>query len=170
MEDTRKTKNLIMATLCLIICLMSVAYAMLANDVVSKSKDKSNIKGPYWNIGILDITEKEKVGNAYSKTPPTNTTTNAFFHAHFVNPGDSITYTVTIKNAGLLDAKLNGIYYMTDYNPNIRYELIGIKVGEKLKVRDEKKVDIKITYNNNYPNIVKMSRDLTVVFDYVQDA
>ena len=169
MGDTRKTKNLIMATLCVIICIMSVAYAMLANNVVSRNKDKSNVKGPYWNIGILDIKEKEKIGSAYSKTPPTNTTTNAYFHAHFVNPGDSITYTVTIKNAGLLDAKLNGIYYLTDYNPNITYELIGIKVGDKLKVREEKKVDIRITFNNTSTKILKRSRDLTVVFDYIQD-
>ena len=169
MEDSRKIKNLIMAILCVIICMMSVAYAMLAGDVITKDKDSKDKHIQYWNVGILDIKEKTKIGSAYSKEMPTNTTRSAYFHAHFVSPGDSITYTVTIKNAGLLDAKLAGIYYITDYNPNITYELIGIKVGEKLKVGAEKKVDIKITFNQYSTNILKTYRDLTVIFDYVQD-
>ena len=169
MDYTKKTKNLIMAILCVIICMMSVAYAMLANDVISKDKEVENKKGPYWNVGILSITEDSKEGKAYSKTPPFNTTTYAHFHAHFVQPGDSITYKIIIKNAGWINARLNGIFYVTDYNPNIIYELIGIKVGDKLKVGDEKEVYLKITFNKNSTKIIKTYRDLTVVFDYVQD-
>lgn len=170
-ENSRRFKNIIMITLCLIICGMSIAYAMLANDVLVKNKERytGNNDTRLWNVGIVSIKEYEKDGNAYSVSAPTNNTISATFNVGLTSPGDSMTYAVKVKNAGRINAKVQSIYISTDYNPNISYRVTNLRVGDKLHVGDEKDIYVKVSFNKYPEKIIKDTKSITIIFNYVQD-
>ena len=217
MQNTKRIKNTMMFILCIIVCIMSIAYAVLATNLVSlkenkKISDDSNIpnnsdksnnsngsrgsKGSnksngsnnsrnsnysrngnipnssnnlYWKVGILDITEAGIVGEAKSITPPTNTSSTATFNVSLKKPGDSMTYKVTVRNSGQLNAKVHSVYAVTTGTKDIEYKLSGIKAGDKLAVGKEDELYIKITCKNIGSSNENKSRNITVIMNYIQD-
>ena len=168
MQNTKRIKNMMMFTLCVIVCIMSIAYALLATNLVS-AKHKETSNNLYWNVGIIDISEAGIVGEAKSLTPPTNTTTNAAFNVYLKKPGDSITYKVTVRNGGQLNAKVHSIYAITTGNIGIEYKLSGINLGDKLAIGKEDELYIKITYKSGSATNNNKSRNITVIINYIQD-
>ena len=205
MQNTKRIKNTMMFILCIIVCIMSIAYAVLATNLVSlkenkKISDDSNIPNNsdnsnnsngsnnsrnsnysrngnipnssnnlYWKVGILDITEAGIVGEAKSITPPTNTSSTATFNVSLKKPGDSMTYKVTVRNSGQLNAKVHSVYAVTTGTKDIEYKLSGIKVGDKLAVGKEDELYIKITCKNIGSSNENKSRNITVIMNYIQD-
>lgn len=60
-----------------------------------------------WDIKITDISEASRTGKADPGTPTISTSgVSASFEANLWMPGDSITYNITVKNNGNIDAAL----------------------------------------------------------------
>lgn len=166
MEDKKRVKTILMITLCLIVCIMSVAYARLATDLFIRGRSTASA---VWDVRITDIQEKEKVGSAVSKSAPTHTYTTATFSAGLYQPGDSISYDVNVKNNGTLNAEVTDIEVFTSNNDLIVYKVTGINVGDRLNVGASATLNVKVTFDPNVtvlPN-ADTNKDITVVLHYV---
>lgn len=161
----KNKKNIVMVILCILVCIMSVAYAMLATNLVIKGKATID---SVWEVGIVDITEKDKIGKATSKTTPTYTSTTATFDVSLIQPGDSISYDVKIKNFGTLNAIVDSINILTDTNETIIYEVSGVKENDRLDAGKETTLTVKVTFDENATQILNKNKNITIVINYAQ--
>lgn len=168
-------KNFIIAGLLTIILLMVVVYAAFATQL--------NIKGnalisSTWNIQITDISVKEKSDSAEDDDKVTSYNNEngltAIFKANLSTPGDSITYDVTIKNLGTLDAILEKITTSTQTESDvITFDVSGIKKDDILKSQETTHLFVKITFKDiaeGQGQPTTTASDLKVILDYVQYA
>ena len=161
-------KKIVIGTLCALIMVMTVGYALLAQtlSITGSASITSN-----WQVEITNITEKEKSTGA--TTNNTNyTATTASFNTSLTSPGDYALYEVTVTNKGTLDAVLSAKPTVTTGNNEaIQYELEGIKKGDKiLKNNQTDTFTIKVTYNpstTTQPN--NLTSNIEVTLNYEQD-
>ena len=100
----RKKRNIIICALCCLLVFMGIGYAILSQTL--NISGTANMKGT-WDIKITDISEASRTGRADPGTPTISTNgVSASFEANLWMPGDSITYNVTVKNNGNIDAAL----------------------------------------------------------------
>ena len=167
--------NFIIAGLLTIILLMVVVYAAFATQL--------NIKGnalisSTWNVQVTDIAVKEKIGSAEDDEKVTSYNNEngltAIFKADLSTPGDSITYDVTIKNLGTLDAILEKITTSTQTESDvITFDVSGIKKDDILKSQETTHLFVKITFKDiaeGQGQPTTTASDLKVILDYVQYA
>ena len=160
-------KKIIMVVLSVLVCIMAVGYAVLAQQL--------NITGTTsidstWKVEITNIGEKEVVGKAVSKVTPSYTSTTANFNVGLTQPGDSITYDVEISNLGTLKAKVDSININLDENDAIKYTTSGVSNGDKLGVGEKATLTIKVEYDSNVTSQPSVTtKDITVTINYVQD-
>ena len=103
MKD-RKKRNIIIGSLCCLLVFMGIGYAILSQTL--NISGIANMKGT-WDIKITDISEASRTGKADPGTPTISTSgVSASFEANLWMPGDSITYNITVKNNGNIDAAL----------------------------------------------------------------
>ena len=92
--------------------LISFGYVSIKNDVTSIMNSGSNKKvvekKQDIDIEITGIKTTEVNGTA-SGEEPTYTKTSATFESNLIQKGDSIVYTVTIKNNGTVNANLSDV-------------------------------------------------------------
>lgn len=163
-----KKNHIIIMALVGIIFVMSLAFAAFSSLLTingTATVDNS------WNVEIINIISKNKIGSASNNGEPVYTKTSATFKTTLVSPGDSMTYDVTIKNKGTIDAKLSKITLTDSNNPAIIFETSGIEEGDVLKVGEETIFTVVVKYNNNIssqPDVLNAS--LTVKLDYVQNS
>ncbi|MBR2708568.1 MAG: hypothetical protein IKE90_03965 [Bacilli bacterium] len=163
-----KKNHIIIMTLIGIIFIMSLAFAAFSSLLTingNASIDNS------WNVEITNIVSKNKIGNASNNGEPVYTKTSATFKTVLISPGDSMTYDVTIKNKGTVDAKLKKITLTNSNNPAIIFETSGIKENDVLKVNEEQIFTVKVKYNDeitSQPEVLNAS--LTVKLDYIQNS
>ena len=100
----RKKRNIIIGALCCLLVFMGIGYAVLSQTL--NISGTANMKGT-WDIKITDISEASRTGKADPGTPTISTSgVSASFEANLWMPGDSITYNITVKNNGNIDAAL----------------------------------------------------------------
>ena len=100
----RKKRNIIIGSLCSLLIIMGIGYAILSQTL--NISGIANMKGT-WDIKITDISEASKTGKADPGTPTISSSgVSASFEANLWMPGDSITYNITVKNNGNIDAAL----------------------------------------------------------------
>ena len=100
----RKKRNIIIGALCCLLVFMGIGYAILSQTL--NISGTANMKGT-WDIKITDISEASRTGKADPGTPTISSSgVSATFEANLWMPGDSITYNVTVKNNGNIDAAL----------------------------------------------------------------
>lgn len=163
-----KKNHIIIMALVGIIFVMSLAFAAFSSLLTingTATIDNS------WNVEIINIVSKDKIGSASNNGEPVYTKTSATFKTTLVSPGDSMTYDVTIKNKGTIDAKLSKITLTDSNNPAIIFETSGVEEGDVLKVGEETILTVIVKYNNNIisqPDVLNAS--LTVKLDYVQNS
>ena len=103
MKD-RKKRNIIIGSLCSLLIIMGIGYAILSQTL--NISGIANMKGT-WDIKITDISEASRTGKADPGTPTISSSgVSATFEANLWMPGDSITYNITVKNNGNIDAAL----------------------------------------------------------------
>ena len=100
----RKKRNILIGSLCSLLVFMGIGYAVLSQTL--NISGTANMKGT-WDIKITDISEASRTGKADPGTPTISTNgVSASFEANLWMPGDSITYNITVKNNGNIDAAL----------------------------------------------------------------
>ena len=161
-------KKIIIGSLCALIMIMAVGYALLAQQlsITGSTSITSN-----WQVEITNITEKEK--STGTTTNSTNyTATTASFNTSLISPGDYATYEVTVTNKGTLDAVLSANPTVTTGNNTaITYEIEGIKKGDKiLKNNQTDTFTIKVQYNpSTTQQPSTLTSDIQVTLNYQQD-
>ena len=103
----KNKKSLFVVALLFVVLVMSVGYASLTRELTINGG--AEITGD-WNVKITNI-EATNVGGAASAGTPTFDDESATFNAELKQPGDSVTYTVTITNAGEFDATLADVVF-----------------------------------------------------------
>ena len=161
----KNTKNLIIIALILVILAMAVGYSALATQI--ELNGTAEIVGE-WNVKITNIEVKEISQNCDSGEPQyTNTT--ATFNAKLVKPGDSITYAVTIQNAGTIDAKLNNIICKEDDNGSEAIKYVTSELAGTLNAGEQTTLTIKVIYDPASTEVPSVkTKGLTGIIEYVQ--
>lgn len=162
-------KRLLIGTLLITIVIMSIGYAALSQQL--NINGTAEISGT-WNVAITDITMKGKTGNASEKTAASHTATTATFDVALTAPGDSMTFDVTVTNAGNLDAILDSVVVTPEENgsPAIQYTVTG--VTEKTTTLDHGTTNVVTVEVKWDPTATTMpavlSKTLAVTLNYVQ--
>ncbi len=99
----RKKNNIIIGSLLAVVLLMAVGYAAFSS-VLNISGTGSITSS--WNIKITNVEVSNIVGDASDGEGTTFEDLTATINSNLVSPGDSITYDVTVRNDGSLDAVL----------------------------------------------------------------
>ena len=99
-------KKVLIGILSVLVCIMTVGYALLAQELTINGRASIDST---WKVEITNITSKDIVGGAVNKVDPTYTATTANFSVGLTQPGDSITYDITVTNKGTLDAVVESI-------------------------------------------------------------
>ena len=164
MENRKRT---IMVVLSVVVCIMAIGYALLAQQLTINGTASIDSK---WRIQITNITEKDIVGEAYSKVTPSYTAITANFNVGLIKPGDSIAYDVEVSNLGTLKAKVNSINIATSDDDGIIYTVSGIEEGDKLAPSEKDILTIKVEYDKNATSIPEVTtKNITIIMNYVQD-
>jgi len=163
----KDNKNIIMVALCVLILIMATGYAFFATRLTINAT--GSITGN-WNIYFSNITSGTVVGSASNKVTPSVSGTTANIEANLVIPGDSITYEITLLNAGNIGAIIENIDAKTEGTSAIVYTVSGIKVGDRLPAGASTIITIKVEYDENVevqPD--DTSKSLVLTIDCVQD-
>ena len=164
--NTMKKKTIVMIALIVAICVMATGYAILRQQLVVTGT--SSITST-WKVNIVGITTSDVVGDSANKSTPTYTDTTAKFKASLINPGDSITYNIKIKNSGTLIAKVSNYSVDIGDNDAITYEVEGLENDAVLVPDAEQTVKVKVSFKTGYvgqPSVT--TNNIKVIINYVQ--
>jgi len=126
-ERMKKKKNMIIGGLLALIFLMSVGYAAFATNLnISGTANTSS-----WIIKITNIREKTHTGGADTENT-SFTDLSASFSSTLTQPGDSVTYEVTVENMGNIDASLKKVTKTFTQNKYIDVTYSGLLEGQML--------------------------------------
>lgn len=160
-------RNIIIITIIIIIIAMAVAYSAFATQL--NINGQSKIVGE-WNIKITGISA-ENVSPGCDAGTPKYSNTKAIFDAKLQKPGDTITYIITIKNAGTIDAVLSSADFIPDNengSPAISYEITN--PAQSLKAGTETTCKVQIIYNKETTEVPSIkTKKIVGVIEYVQD-
>ena len=166
-------KKVMIAVLSVLVCVMAVGYALLSQQLTINGTATIDST---WKVEIdnIEVTSTTGDGASVSATP---NVTSASFEATLVQPEDSVTYTVTIKNKGTLPAKVSSYSAVPGTNGNaIIYTVSGIAEGDTLapagQEGDTATFTVKVEYNSeitSQPATTDTTKALTVTINYVQD-
>jgi len=162
-----RKKNVIIAVMMVAILLMATGYAYFASRLNISAT--GNITGN-WNVYFSKITEGTIVGNASNKTTPSISGTTANIDVNLKLPGDSITYELTLTNAGTINAVVEEVNVVAEGTSAIIYTISGIEKGDKLTGGNSIVFSIKAEYDSNVtsqPN--DTSKSITISINCVQD-
>ncbi len=162
----KNIKNFIICSLLVIVLLMAIGYSTFATQL--KLTGTAEITGE-WNIRIINITAQDVSEGCYSGTPQYSNT-NATFDAKLVKPGDSITYVITIENAGTIDATLSNIIFKEEENGSPAIIYTTTSVSNLLKAGEQTTLTIKVEYDSNYTEVPSIkTKTITGSIEYMQN-
>lgn len=157
-----KKSNIIIGILVIILLIMTGFVAYYSGVLLFGKKSDSN-----WNVTFVNIQSKDQVGEADNDGAPIYDKTSATFKTILVNPGDSITYEVTIENKGKIDAKVKKINISEVNNEAIVFDVSGVKEGQVLKAKEKQTMLVTVSYNKDFQNEPEsLKSTLTVKIDY----
>ncbi len=160
-------KNIIMLSLTIMVILISVGYSIFNTSLTINGT--ANIAST-WNILFTEIKEVDKKGIVTELSTPTVSGTNATFDVDFKLPGDYITYQITVENQGTIDGIIKEIKGSEQGSDAIKFEIEGIKEGDKLPSKRSTTFDVTISYDSNtseQPNLT--DNKLSIGINYIQD-
>ena len=161
----RKKNNIIIGSLLAVVLLMAVGYAAFSS-VLNISGTGSITSS--WNIKITNVEVSNIVGDASDGVGTTFEDLTATINSNLVSPGDSITYDVTVRNDGSLDAVLTNINLSESTNPAISFSTSNLEAGAELKTGGEAILKVTITYNDVTSQPENTSANLNVTLTYEQ--
>ena len=177
-EDERKVKPSKETTNKLVILLVAAGallmmwYTTFAQPLATNSKQVKLGKndGGSWDIRFTDMYQQKKIGSASEISSPIYNSTKASFHVLLSSPGDEITYNLTIKNNGTLNAKVSSIYVMPENREGdaIVYFVDGINVGDILDAGQSTNMTVTAKFNPSGMHGSEIVKNVSVIVNYVQ--
>lgn len=167
---SKKSTNKIVIVLVLVGALLTIWYAVFAQPLAFNANQETN-NAKEWNIGFVDMQLSDVVGGAKELGKPSFTSTKANFYVSLTGPGDKIVYDLTIKNSGMINAKVEDIDVTLNNKPGdqIIYSVGGIDVGDELKVGESTHMTVTAMYNRNATtSLDSVRKDMWVVITYVE--
>lgn len=162
-----KRMNLLFLVLVFCCCLVSVGYFTLINAMVVEGNIK--LKPAVWDVKFDSIKTVSTVGNVQNYERPKLTPKVIDFYAEFNDVGDTITYSINIKNRGTLDAKLTSINFLPSYSKYLEYECDNLLEGTVLKAGESITTNLKIKYANANDSTAKQIKNIKLVLNWEQD-
>ena len=161
----KNRKNIVILALVIVILLMAVGYSAFATHL--DINGTAEITGE-WNVRISNI-ETQEISDGCDDGDPQYTNTTATFNAKLVKPGDIITYAITIKNDGTINAKLDNVLFKEEGGSEaIIYETTELK--SPLKSGEEDTFLVKLKYDPNSTEVPSIkTKTITGIIEYVQE-
>jgi len=168
MENT-KGRNLVIGVLLAAVAIMAVGYAALAQtlQINGTATISSN-----WDVAITDITEGTPTGSAANRTEATHTGTTATFDVTLNQPGDTMTYVVTVHNGGTLNARLTGLTVTPEESEveGIYFDVTGVEQNvTTLDAGEDNQITVVVGWRQTGTDMpAELSQNLTVSLTYEQ--
>ncbi len=144
---------------------MAVAYSAFATQL--NLNGTAEIVGE-WNVRIKSI-QVQNISEGCDAGEPQYTNTSATFNAKLVKPGDSITYLITIENAGNIDATLNNIVFKEQEDGSEAIKFTTTEVSHILEAGNQTTLNVKIEYDSKTTEIPSIkTKTITGIIEYVQ--
>ena len=193
-------KQIMIGVLSVIVCIMAVGYAYLSQQLTVNGTAHIDSS---WDVRIESITAQATTvsggatgtqDNPYDATNMQNGTrkvdnATANFNASLMNPGDYVTYTVTVANYGTLPAGLSTFTPVyknasnTTIDQNIEtdaivYTISGLSQYLEIPVRQDANTPSTITFTvraeyrsgvTAQPSADQLTKYLTLTLNFVQD-
>ena len=173
-----KNKNALIGGLLAIVFVMAVGYAAFAQQLTINGS--ASITST-WNVQMTAITKTGSTGTGADIPYASGTAENgtklidgatAQFRVDLQSPGDSVTYTVTVKNSGNINAKVSSIDFTKGANSDvIDFSYSGISTSTTIAAGATTTFTVKVTYVStitSQPDDKKLSNTLTMHVNFVQ--
>ena len=161
----KNTRSIIIGSLLIIILAMAVGYSAFATQLTINGT--AEIIGE-WNIRIINI-DIQDISEGCNAGRPEYTNTKATFDAKLVKPGDSITYLITIENAGTIDAVLEGIVFKEEDGGSDDIKYTTTEIAHVLEAGKQTTLTVKIQYNpKTSVNPSIKNKTITGIIQYTQ--
>lgn len=164
MENMHKSS--VIMVLVAVVLIMSIGYAAFAQKLTINGT--STITSS-WDIYIEDIAVNNKTLDAENVSASVDDKLSATFQANLVSPGSSVTYDVTVKNGGNLNAKLDSLTFTDSNNEAILYSYAGINENDVINAGDTQTFTITVQFNNSYTQMPEnKTSSVKMILTYVQ--
>ena len=152
----RKKRNIIIGALCSLLVFMGIGYAVLSQTL--NINGTANMKGE-WDIKITDISEASRTGKADPGTPTISSSgVSASFEANLWMPGDSITYNITVKNNGNIDAALKELVPSVENGvQQVKFSNNAVQ-GKVLRQKESYTFQVSVVFDEDATEIPKDSK------------
>lgn len=165
MEDMHKSS--IIMILLAVVLIMAIGYAAFAQQLTINGSAEITST---WGVHIEDIAVNNTTLDAQNvSTSVGDNNLSATFNANLTTPGSSVTYDVTVKNGGTLNAKLDSLVFTDSNNDAILYSYAGISKDDVIDAGETQKFTIKVEFNNAYTTMPESTTSsVTMNLTYVQ--
>lgn len=162
-----KKKSIVMIAMCVAVLFMAIVYATFSSNL--RINGSVGISGK-WLVHFTSIVTQSNTTGASNNSEPTASGTTAVMDANLDLPGDSITYTLVLKNDGNVDAIIDEVSAVAEGSNAIIFSIDGINQGDQLKIGESKTITVKIEYDINFTSQPEeTSKVLTVDISCIQD-
>ena len=144
----KDNKNAVIIALLVTIAFMSVGYALLSAEIDNNQMKTSITDAKRKNIKITTITSIETIGNAEDTKSFISNENEVTMYPRLLEFGDTIIYTINIKNDGNIDEVLNSIEVEAD--DSIAYVIDNLSAGDIVTAGDSKIFTISLSLNEEY--------------------
>ena len=147
----------------IVIVFMAVAYSEFATQL--QINGNAEITG----VKITGI-EAQEVSDGCNAGEPEFTNTSATFNAKLQKPGDKISYVITIKNSGTIDAILDSEKYTSDeVNGSSAIIYSNTSPSQTLLAGQETTFTVTVTYDENVTEVPEIkTKSIIGIIEYVQ--
>lgn len=162
----KNTRNIIIIVVLIMTLLMAVAYATFASQLTLNSS--SEVMGE-WDVRIVNI-EVENVSEGCDPGTPQHTNTTVTFDSKLEKPGDTISYKITIRNEGTINAVLNQILFQEQDKGTLAINYTTTELKSSLKAGEETSFFVMVEYVSEFTEVPSIkTRKLTGIIEYVQE-
>ena len=176
----RNRKKIILSLLILLLLTISVGYAVLSTTL--NINGTSKISSATWDVHFENIQVTSGSVSATRAASLDTATTTIDYNVDLTKPGDFYEFTVDVKNAGSINAKLGALPTLsgvsTEQDVYTNYTVTykdgsAIKADDKLASGETKTLKVRVEFDKNITDdqlpSTAQTLNLTFAMNYVQD-
>lgn len=185
MEKTQKNSFIAIVAICSVALLVMVGVGFAAFQAGLNIKGSATVKSSSWKIKFQNLGAVKLTGTAKEVSAPVISNSDTYigdFSVNFTTPGDTITYTFEVNNAGTFPASISSIQVGTPVCTGtgtkattdaanvckyLTYTLTyadgsSVKVGDTLAVGGKKSLSLKLAYGTGVTSSELPSNDVSI--------